>query len=346
MTTALSILAQTESGLDDEVILTVIKLPTSPYIVGATSFSQIARCNMPVTVDVTPGNYEIEASAEGYCSERISVLVGSEPATSSIRLSKGTQIRGIVTLDSFGVEGAQVCLTSKTVKLETVTSIDGRYSFGGIPPGDCSLTVTARGCVVWKSNHLHVHSHSEQVDLNVILTRGTIAKGRIIDEQGAPIPNADIYPANAEQLGVKSNSLGEFSIDVLPREVITMNVRAPGHSDKIVKMSQPQSGTLADVTLEKAGEATVRVVAPHLPSELAITIEPAMPGRQGLRREVTTSRAVMTSHYFDRLGLGRYFVRVEAPGLEQESPVEILLNESELSVHVTVNLKPCSSPIG
>src|SRR4051794_5922564 len=103
------------------------------------------------------------------------------------------------------VAGAQVTLTSFEFRrpghsaepLAATTDQNGRYQFDALEPGRYRVSVQKAGfatMIVPGLAEATVKAGERKTDLNVTIQRGAAIVGRVVDEHGEPIANANVMP--------------------------------------------------------------------------------------------------------------------------------------------------------
>jgi Carboxypeptidase regulatory-like domain len=109
-------------------------------------------------------------------------------------------IGDVVAPDGTGLPHVVVRLFSaSTGKRATITDAAGRFRFGDIPTGEYSLTATRAGYVAGESAvragtdplvAVSAGLDRDQPRARVVLQRGSVVSGRVLDEAGGPVPSA------------------------------------------------------------------------------------------------------------------------------------------------------------
>ncbi|MCP4092615.1 MAG: hypothetical protein GY747_04120 [Planctomycetes bacterium] len=75
----------------------------------------------------------------------------------------------------------------------TVTNDEGQFSFDGIRSGRFKFRVSAQGYVTTVLQAEHIQQRQGEFPLEITLERGSMTKGRVLDEDGSPVAGAEVY---------------------------------------------------------------------------------------------------------------------------------------------------------
>ncbi len=164
------------------------------------------------------------------------------------------RIRGLVTTPDTGapVRRAQVRIASPELQVSRVaaTDNDGRYDIADLPAGRYTITVSKTGYLTLNYGQRRPLEPGTPVDLadgqtlggaDIILPRGSVITGRIVDELGEALPDASVQAMRYQYVGgqrelrptgrtAQTNDIGEFRIFGLPpgEYYVASTVRTPG----------------------------------------------------------------------------------------------------------------------
>src|SRR5215831_199312 len=132
---------------------------------------------------------------------------------------------------------AQVRISSSDIGSKTtLTDAQGRYEFKELPSGRFSVSVTKSGFVTMQYGQTRPFEQGRPIELadaqlmekvDVVLPRGSVLAGRVVDEVGEPVAEADVtamrlqYQNGRRRLvpsgrNASTNDLGQFRIYGLP----------------------------------------------------------------------------------------------------------------------------------
>ena len=192
------------------------------------------------SVDAAPREHPLDLTpAESVApAERLPVGDEAPPAPEAIGTAPGA-LHVRVRLPDGSTPGPEALATSRIalafVGPGTSLGPDGRSSFEDLEPGAYSLSLLVPGFELIE-REVSVES-GETRELELVLGRGLTIAGRVVDEFGAPLPEARVSVSSEQEdeLGSHSSSLG-VSVDVLGRFFLE------GVSSGFVKVSARDAG--------------------------------------------------------------------------------------------------------
>ncbi len=130
-----------------------------------------------------------------------------------------------------------------------------------LAPGVVEISVRADGYMP-EAREVNVEAgNTTAVTLSV--ARGRVATGRVIAENGAPIAEASVSIETDDAvpwIENQTDETGEFRIDGLPRERVTLDVKAPGFVPRTAQVEAGELDARVDVVLSRGRSARGRVV--------------------------------------------------------------------------------------
>jgi len=169
------------------------------------------------TVSAAAGSTEVTVAAPGYLPETQQVTVELEkPANVTFALARGRTISGRVTTDTgLGVADANVSITTADTWDDPVeTADDGEFELVGAPRETVTLSVSRQGFV---TRHVDVEGDTDK-RVNVVLSAGRKASGRVVTSTGTPVEGADVSGFSTASSGMqtaKSAADGTFTLEGL-----------------------------------------------------------------------------------------------------------------------------------
>lgn len=130
---------------------------------------------------------------------------------------------------------------------------DGTFRLPDVAGGDLSLAVRAEGFAPLRSAASHPGPGGDLGDL--VLERGVILEGRVVDEHGRPVPGVEVHADPPRSLGylvfrqtragtkvAETDAGGAFRIDELAAGPFVLHFHHPAHPDQRLEGSTERSG--------------------------------------------------------------------------------------------------------
>lgn len=217
------------------------------------------------TLDVPPGSVDLSVTATGYVrgsATGIDVEEGKSANGIEVKLERGARLTGRVTSGGAPVSGAFVRVQEMGMviidrtSLQTATDANGEYVLDSLAPGERMITFNKEGFAAQRKS-VEV-SASKDARLDVELARGREVHGRVVNESGQPVADADVRPQISGSGPIRSDSEGNFRIGNLSDQPITIVVMKSGYMEARVENVDP--GSNINVTLQRGGTITGRVL--------------------------------------------------------------------------------------
>jgi protocatechuate 3,4-dioxygenase beta subunit len=222
-------------------------------------------------LDPSKQRTRVSALMEGYVAA--AVHVGPEDAATPLEivLGRGSSVAGhVVTRDGAPVPGAAVSVgysPASSGPRSTRTDATGAFSIAVIPPGAQSVWALREGYAAGREYVELPEEGTEVNDIRIVLELGQRIAGVVLDEDGEPLPGAQITPqsegfnSGASSFvgrGTTSDDEGRFQLEALREDRVVLRVWAEGCS----VLEQPVSAGSTDVLLrpKRAGRLAGRVV--------------------------------------------------------------------------------------
>ncbi|HJQ41296.1 MAG TPA: carboxypeptidase regulatory-like domain-containing protein [Thermoanaerobaculia bacterium] len=165
------------------------------------------------TLPVPAGSLSVTARADGYIAETQQVTVDEKkPATVTFALTRGRTIAGRVTTDAgLPIGDARILIKTDDFdpNLSTDSTPDGEFEITGARREPVTLEVQKEGFV---ARELEVDGETDR-RVNVTLSAGRKAEGRVVTATGEPVANAAVWASSATgglPQHAESNADGSF----------------------------------------------------------------------------------------------------------------------------------------
>ena len=167
------------------------------------------------------------------------------------QLQTGTaRLRGRVTNDSGQpVRRVPVRLFGTTTRVVN-TDTNGRFDFTALPAGRYTINANRQGYSPGTSDPIDVSDGEQRENVSVVLVRGAVITGQVVDEFGEPVIGATVVPLRSQfsqgrrQLtasgqSASTNDIGEYRLFGLAAGAYYISVTARNESATMVFQSQP-----------------------------------------------------------------------------------------------------------
>src|SRR6185295_13448129 len=104
---------------------------------------------------------------------------------------------------------AKAMVTLKSVKEQRsfLTASDGRFLFEDLEPNDYSITVKRVGYLESKLPEISIAAATRKTDLELKLVPQGVISGRVLDEDGDPVPQTEVVCYRSAGAGAKKQML-------------------------------------------------------------------------------------------------------------------------------------------
>jgi len=185
---------------------------------------------------VAEGQLLVAAASADYAPQSRYVEVGPAGAVADFSLVPGGVIEGVVRDERTKepVAGASVLarrdspamVLAETGARRAISGGDGRFRLGGLRPGAWAVSATDHARYS-KAQTIVGLGVAEQVsDVELLIGRGPVIRGHVVDTAGAPAPNVEIRAfSRGEGAEGKADAAGAFTLESLPpgEYVLTAN---------------------------------------------------------------------------------------------------------------------------
>ncbi|GEM_PF-928054 len=319
------------------------------------------------------GAIVVDAGEAGWGSRPDVKLPLGEGKSLTITLALPASLDGKVVDDKTGrvVPRAKVFVKANGFARLMRTGPDGLYHLKGIPPQTYRLTVDEARYVSWLKPDLALNP-GETKRLDVAITLGATMIGKVVDENGAPVPAARgtlarggenaiagirrMLRVGGETTAFRTRADGTFKATRLaPGDNQRLSVN---HADferaTLAGLSLPSGGTKGDVAIVMRRGATISGVVKDVNdqpiADVEVQVDPSVNFRAGAGGMIATfariggpsarpktKTAADGTFHITGMSVGEYALQVRKPGLANErvDPVKVTDKGAE-SVAVTL----------
>ncbi|MCA8959443.1 MAG: carboxypeptidase regulatory-like domain-containing protein, partial [Planctomycetes bacterium] len=207
------------------------------------------------------GSYSLTVEADGYSFRPVHVSLPTAE-TKEVVLTPTASLLARVT-DEAGrpILGARAAVRRhRTPKGRS--DGDGRVRWQEVPAGTAiEVELSHRGYVPMVQAIDPLHG-GEARDLGtIVLSRGPLVRGRIVDPEGRPIAGALVSASQrygSKSTWVETDDRGEFALGGLPAEPFRLAAQADGFGVTERRWDGPPGDEMVEIILEPAGERIVR----------------------------------------------------------------------------------------
>lgn len=231
---------------------------------------------------VVQGGYQLAAWAPGFARAFQWVRVDGPDTAVRIALRKGASVSGrVVTEDGTPVAGARVLYSGASEwsvqpdeRLDgKLTDADGKFVFDAVAAGSMRFDARHPDYAPGSSKIVTLDGSTPVEDVEVVLPRGAMIAGVVVDGGGAPVASARVRVgvagagfASAGPRQVFSDDQGAWTVKGLPRRELeavalsdagssaTVPVDASAGDVAGVKLVVDQTGEIAGIVVDSAGE--------------------------------------------------------------------------------------------
>jgi hypothetical protein len=206
--------------------------------------------------------------------------------------------------------------------LETTTGDSGDYKIRRIPAGRFEVRFRRSGYRTVRRPDVTFGAGGQLVRLDVMLTEGRILSGRVVADDGTPVPGATIIGNNEEISTGRSDDQGNFALKELGDGPVSAFASAVGFAPQDLKNLKPGT-TNVEFRLTKGAIVLGRISAEPMPERFTVTLSKfeAEVGKFVPLLNRAGGKADGEDFHFTDLAAGRYRLEAEAPGFRaQETP--------------------------
>lgn len=216
---------------------------------------------------VPAGSVDVAASAAGYVRGTVSgveVVDGKTTANVEIRLDSAARVTGRVTSsDGAPLSGVYVVTVESNSRPGSITDSastdsNGEYKLMSVPPGDRRLSFNKQGFV--RLEKTFEAAASKETRLDAVLERGLELRGRVVDESGQAVTNANVRAqAAGDGSSGRSDDGGGFVISGLRDLHYAVTASKSGFAEARLDDVVPATSGPIKLTLRRGGTITGHV---------------------------------------------------------------------------------------
>lgn len=241
-----------------------------------------------LAVDPTYPSPSIRAAADGFTCGVVAVgaLRSGNAVAPDLVLRAAIEVTGRV-VDGRGepVAGATVESHQRTL-VSTTTDVSGEFRLGRIDPARDRTYLTVRMDGYRKSS-VTVDRAEAAAPLEIVLLRGSRARGRVVTREGEPVPGALVSIGDVPRLdapSTRTDAKGLFVLEGLPTGQALIGAVRSGYAAAEVRVVLPEDGeTLEDVTVVlRSGDRLAGIVVDERGQPVAgAVVDPRASGGRG-----------------------------------------------------------------
>lgn len=296
-----------------------------------------------------PGGYSVSAQHAEYLPafQRVEIAAGTR---SEVRLDlrRGGRVFGLVTnAQGEPLPDTKVYLVDIDTKItlgdaRAKTGADGRYSLPPVPPGEYGVRFRHEKHMLTDRYGVNVITGSEAYEINLALEAGAMIAGRVTDEQGLALADANVH-AFTQGYGsiVVSDGDGRFAVHGLLEQNVVAVARRAGYGTVFVRNIRPNTTDL-HIRMPRAGAIAGTIVADPLPGTFSVTVARYDEElRRVIRVENRMFDTVQTGAAFQVPDLTPtlYWVEVEAEGYEAVDQPQVAVLADQVATGLKIRLK-------
>jgi protocatechuate 3,4-dioxygenase beta subunit len=243
----------------------ITDLGGGPVVGAAVRFDDLppvvsdARGNYALTLP--PGGHAGLVALPGYVAVALEVFMEG-PTTRDVRLLPGARIAGRVMAEATGapVAGLDVKLSWSAESRAERTDPDGRFDFSELEPGRYQL-VARQAAAVATTGPITLALAETRADLVLVLTRGLVLAGRVLDPGGRGVEDAHLEarPADAPEAAparARTDATGRYLFEGLLPGIHELTAGAQGR--RPARASARLTADVRDLDLVLRPEVAVR----------------------------------------------------------------------------------------
>jgi len=229
----------------------------------------------------TGGSYQVSVvfgvAGAANAHNVITLTIPDQPEVRQDIVFNALQVSGhVVNSERKGVQGALVTAIRDGApaggsprQSTTMTGADGSFRLDAIDPGTYRVTARARGYGAGEAYPVAVRENEQDPELELILERGWIMRGRLVDPQGRGVPGALVVvapqgTAESGYLPAQTDGTGRFRITAPADGPVSVAAISPRFAPAVQHdVEQPPNEDGFEVVLQAGTGGTIRVRVVH-----------------------------------------------------------------------------------
>lgn len=260
-----------------------------------------------------------------------------------IDLDHGARLEGKVTdVSGRPLEGAALFMVNEKgtpAGSEIKTDASGEYRMGRIPPGRFEARITRTGYRRATRRDITFGNGGQILRLDIVLTEGRVISGRVVADDGSPLPGATVIGNNEEISTCRADAQGNFALKELGDSPIWAYASAVGYGSVHLRDLKP-GATNVEFRLSKGAIVLGNVGAELMPDNFSVNIcvfEPEV--GQFVPLYNRACGGAQKEFLFNDLPAGRYRLEINAPGFRAEDVPEFELIAGQTLTGVQIRLR-------
>jgi len=260
-----------------------------------------------------------------------------------IELHRGARLEGKVTdLSGRPLEGASVLLLDERglpAGHETRTDESGEYRIGRLPAGRFEVRVTRTGYRRGVKRDIPLGNGGQILRLDLALTEGRVISGKVIADDGTPLPGATVIANNEETVTCRADDHGNFALRELGDGPVWAFASAVGYGNVALKNLTP-GATNVEFRLSKGAIVLGSVSADPMPDNFNVNVcifESEV--GQFVPLFNRAGGGAQKEFLFNDLPAGRYRLEINAPGFRAENVPELELTAGQTVTGIQIRLR-------
>ena len=260
-----------------------------------------------------------------------------------LELDRGARLEGKVT-DTSGrpLEGATIMMIGERALPtgpDTRTDASGDYRIQRIAAGAYEVRVSRTGYRRGSRPNITFGTGGQSLRLDIPLTEGRVISGRVIADDGTPLPGATVIGSNEEISTCRADDRGNFALTELGDGSVSAFASAVGYGNAHLKDLTP-GATNVEFRLSKGAIVLGNIIAEPAPDNFNVNIcvfERAL--GQFVPLFNRAGGGVQKEFLFNDLPAGRYRLEVNAPGFRAEQVPEFELTAGQTVTGIQIRLR-------